>query len=77
MQRNLVIGGLILLFLFFSYVANVTLRKLSPKSSSYYDFGRVFPQSGRWAIIFYLIGIAILLFVFAFFGKISLTVSPA
>jgi len=77
MQRNAIIVFLGILFLVFSYIANLSLRKLSVRSSSYYDFGRVFPHAGRWAVIVYIIGIAILLFIFAFFGKISLTASPA
>jgi TRAP-type C4-dicarboxylate transport system permease small subunit len=50
----------ILVFYFGFWMTLYSLRKLKSETVSYYPFDKIFPKSGHWSVIYFLITIALL-----------------
>jgi hypothetical protein len=77
-MRELIIGfSLVLAFSGVFWLARRFLVNLEPRSNSYYDFGKYFPNMGRYIILLY-IGMLLLVGVaFAVFAKVDFKFLPA
>ncbi|GEM_PF-6339206 len=68
---------LVLGYILAVFVVTKFLGRLSPQFSSYYDFGKYLPGSGKFVFVLYLIFIIVVIIALLVFAQINLKVIPA
>ena len=77
-MQELVIGFILILCASgVFYVARRALANLEPQTTSYYDFGRTFPNMGRYIVVLYVGMLLLIGLAFAIFAKVDFTILPA
>jgi uncharacterized membrane protein YozB (DUF420 family) len=59
------------------YLTVSSLKKMKSEIFSYYPFGRFFPQSGRWSVLYFLVMVVFLGGLIYFLAKGGFFLGPA